>query len=41
MIVVEHVTVPPAPVAVIVYVVVEDGETLVPPAETGVTEPIP
>ena len=32
---------PPAPVAVIVYVVVEVGETLRLPDATGVTLPIP
>lgn len=36
-----HVTVPPGPVAVPVYVVFAEGETLLVPPETGVTLPIP
>lgn len=37
----EQVTVPPAPVAVPVYVVVTVGDTACVPAATGVTAPIP
>ena len=37
----EHVTEPPAPVAVPVYVVVLVGETLLEPLATDVTEPTP
>ena len=36
-----QVTEPPEPVAVPVYVVVATGETLLEPAATGETEPIP
>ena len=38
--VVEHVTVPPAPVAVPVYVLEMLGETLIEPLATGETEPM-
>jgi hypothetical protein len=39
--VVLHVTVPPAPVAVPVYTVVDVGDTECDPLATGVTDPIP